>query len=144
MLNDSIFRTLGNATIGAAFNSYCGTFNHTLRRSFRNEKWLNILSTQQIPMHQQIDIIGLFVNEAVLDQWQLQGLPSDELSHQNGVICTNTPTYPLLIDPQGQAHRWITQRHKSDNLIITLFEHMYFKSHVEQALQDGRPLLQGS
>ena len=91
--------------------------------------------------HPQIDIIGLFVNEAILDQWQLQGLPSDELSRQNGVICTNAPTYPLLIDPQGQAHRWITQRHKRDNLIITSFEHRYFKSHVEQALQDGRPLL---
>ncbi|OHT04931.1 Dynein heavy chain family protein [Tritrichomonas foetus] len=140
-LNDSIFKTVGNATIGAAFNSYCGMFNHTLRHSFLNEKWPNILSTHAIPSHSQIDIISLFVNEATLDQWQLQGLPSDELSRQNGVICTNAPTYPLLIDPQGQAHRWITQRHKADNLIITSFEHRHFKTHVETALQDGRPLL---
>ena len=140
-LNESIFKTVGNATIGAAFNSYCGMFNHTLRHAFLNEKWPNILTNHQIPSHQNIDIISLFVNEAILDQWQLQGLPSDELSRQNGVICTNAPTYPLLIDPQGQAHRWITQRHKNDNLIITSFEHRYFKQHVENALQDGRPLL---
>ncbi|OHS96678.1 Dynein heavy chain family protein [Tritrichomonas foetus] len=140
-LNDSIFKTVGNATIGAAFNSYCGMFNHTLRHSFLNEKWPSILGKHTIPSHREIDIISLFVNEAILDQWQLQGLPSDELSRQNGVICTNAPTYPLLIDPQGQAHRWITQRHKSDNLIITSFEHRYFKTHVENALQDGRPLL---
>lgn len=98
-LNDSIFRTVGNATIGAAFNSYCGMFNHTLRRAFLNEKWPNILGAQQVPMHHHIDIIGLFVNEAVLDQWQLQGLSSDEFSRQNDVICTNALTYPLLIDP---------------------------------------------
>ncbi|KAK8898529.1 Dynein heavy chain 5, axonemal [Tritrichomonas musculus] len=140
-LNDSIFKTVGNATIGAAFNSYCGMFNHTLRKAFLSEKWPNILSTHAIPSHTDIDIISLFVNEATLDQWQLQGLPSDELSRQNGVICTNAPTYPLLIDPQGQAHKWITQRHKNDNLIITSFEHRYFKQHVENALQDGKPLL---
>jgi dynein heavy chain len=141
MLNDSIFKTVGNATIGAAFNSYCGMFNHTLRRSFLHEKWPSLLSTQAVPMHSQIDIISLFVTEATLDLWQLQDLPSDELSRQNGVICTNAPTYPLLIDPQGQAHRWITKRHKTDNLIITSFEHRYFKAHVETALQDGKPLL---
>ena len=140
-LNDSIFKTVGNATIGAAFNSYCGMFNHTFRHSFLNEKWPAILGKHSIPSHRDIDIISLFVNEAILDQWQLQGLPSDELSRQNGVICTYAPTYPLLIDPQGQAHRWITNKHKADNLIITSFEHRYFKQHVENALQDGRPLL---
>jgi dynein heavy chain len=140
-LNDSIFKTVGNATIGAAFNSYCGMFNDTLRHAFLKDKWPTILATNAIPSHSDIDIISLFVNEATLDLWQLQGLPSDELSRQNGVICTNAPTYPLLIDPQGQAHKWITQRHKAENLIITSFEHRYFKAHVEQALQDGRPLL---
>jgi dynein heavy chain len=49
--------------------------------------------------------------------------------------------YPLLIDPQSQAHRWITQRHKSDSLIIPSFEHRDFKAHVEFALQDGTSLL---
>jgi dynein heavy chain len=127
MLNDSIIKAVGNATIGAAFNSYCGMFNHTLRRSFLGQKWPAILGTQAIPGHGSIDIISLFVNEATLDQWQLQGLPSYELSRQNGVICTNAPTYPLLINPQAQAHRWICNRHKGDNLIITSFEHRYFK-----------------
>jgi dynein heavy chain len=140
-LNDSIFKTVGNATIGAAFNSYCGMFNHTLRHAFLRDKWPAILGANAIPSHADIDIIALFVTETILDVWQLRGLPSDELSRQNGVICTNAPTYPLLIDPQGQAHKWITQRHKAENLIITSFEHRYFKAHVQQALQDGRPLL---
>ncbi|KAK8835297.1 Dynein heavy chain 5, axonemal [Tritrichomonas musculus] len=140
-LNDMIFKTVGNATMGAAFNSYCGMFNHTMRTTFLNDKWPQILGTYSIPSDSKIDIISLFANEAILDQWQLQGLPSDELSRQNGVICTNAPTYPLLIDPQGQAHKWITNRHKSEGLIITSFDNRYFKTHVENALQEGKPLL---
>jgi dynein heavy chain len=34
MLNDCIVKTVGNAIIDAAFNSYYGMLNHTLRRSF--------------------------------------------------------------------------------------------------------------
>jgi dynein heavy chain len=140
-LRESILRTVGNATIGAAFNSYCGMFNHTMRQHFLTEAWPNIIQSNQIPSQGQIDIINLFVNEATLDTWQLQGLPSDELSRQNGVICTNAPTYPLLIDPQQQAHSWIINKHKADNLIVTSFEDRYFKQRLEDALQLGRPLL---
>jgi hypothetical protein len=43
-----------------------------------NEKWPSLLNTQTIPMNGQIDIITLFVTEATLNQWQLQGVPSDE------------------------------------------------------------------
>jgi dynein heavy chain len=140
-LNDSIFKTVGNAIIGAAFNSYCGMFNHTFRHAFLRDKLPTLLASNAIPSHSDIDIISLFVNEATLDLWQLQGPLLDELSRQNGVICTNAPIYLLLIDPQGQPHKWITRRHKADNLIVTSFEHGDFKAHIEQALQDGKPLL---
>ncbi|KAH0792655.1 Dynein heavy chain family protein [Histomonas meleagridis] len=140
-LNDSIYKTIGNAIIGSAFNSYCGMFNHIFRRTFLNEKWPNLLSLHTIPFDSTLNIISLFTNEAILDQWQLQGLPSDELSRQNGIVCTNAPTYPFLIDPQGQAHRWIIQRHKNDHLVITSFENRHFKIHVENAIQNGYPLL---
>ena len=140
MLQESIYKTVGNATIGAAFNSYCGMFNHTMRNHFLNDAWPEILTQNSIPSEGKIEIISLFVSEATLDTWQLQGLPSDELSRQNGVICTNAPTYPLLIDPQGQAHSWICNAHGKE-LIVTSFEHRYFRSHLENALQNGKPLL---
>lgn len=67
-LNDSIFKTVGNATIGAAFNSYCGMFNHTLY-IFLYDKWPVIIGSSSISSHVEIDIISLFVNEATLYQW---------------------------------------------------------------------------
>ena len=44
---------------------------------------------------------------AVVRDWNIQGLPSDSLSTENGIFVTRSRRWPLMIDPQGQANRWI-------------------------------------
>jgi hypothetical protein len=39
--------------------------------------------------------------------WTIAGLPADNHSVENGVIMANARRWPLLIDPQGQANRYI-------------------------------------
>ena len=39
--------------------------------------------------------------------WNIQGLPSDAFSTENGVIVTSSNRWPLMVDPQGQAIKWI-------------------------------------
>ena len=43
----------------------------------------------------------------LIRRWQIAGLPKDTLSVENGVVVQYSRRWPLFIDPQGQANKWI-------------------------------------
>jgi dynein heavy chain len=40
-------------------------------------------------------------------EWGLFSLPNDNFSLENAIINVNTRRWPLFIDPQGQANKWL-------------------------------------
>lgn len=50
------------------------------------------------------DFLGVPVE---IQSWNIAGLPKDDTSTENGVIIKKTKRWPLMIDPQSQANKYI-------------------------------------
>ena len=51
----------------------------------------------------------------------LEGLPNDPLSIDNSVITTKCERWPLMIDPQGEAKKWIKNHEKKAEIKLVKF-----------------------
>lgn len=135
-----IGRLVGDVLLATGFLSYSGPFNQEFRTQMM-KGWEKELRKRDIPFTPELNITAMLVDNATIGEWNLQGLPNDDLSIQNGIITTKATRYPLLVDPQGQGKAWLRNREKANELQITTLNHKYFRSHLEDALSLGRPLM---
>lgn len=137
---EQLGRLVGDVVLATGFLSYCGPYNQEFRNSLVNT-WMTILKNKQIPVTENLNITNMLVENATISEWTLQGLPNDDLSVQNALIVTKSSSYPLLVDPQSQGKNWIKNKESTNELQITSLNHKYFRTHLEDSLSLGRPLL---
>ncbi|XP_063254273.1 dynein axonemal heavy chain 5-like isoform X5 [Prinia subflava] len=137
---NQIINLVGNVLLATGFLSYSGPFNQEYRNLLL-QLWKKEMDNSKIPYSKNLNLTGMLVDNATVGEWNLQGLPNDDLSIQNGIIVTKASRYPLLIDPQSQGKIWIKNKEKNNGLQVTAMNHKFFRSHIEDCLSLGRPLL---
>ena len=137
---EQLQKLIGDSVLACAFLSYSGPFNQEFRNKLMT-KWKSILKDKSIPFSNTLSVVSMLVDAEEMAEWSLQGLPSDELSLQNAAIVTKARSYPLLVDPQGQGKIWLRTKEQYNEMLVTNLRHKYFRTHLEDSLSLGRPLL---
>eukprot|EP00064_Thunnus_orientalis_P009532 superscaffoldBa00001216_g9556 len=132
----------GDVLLTAAFISYAGSFSKKYRRELLDNLWMPFLRSQKmpIPMTEGLDPVLMLTDDAMVAQWNNEGLPGDKMSTQNATILTNCERWPLLIDPQLQGIKWIKSRFGSRLKVVSLGQRGYVDV-IEQAVVAGETVL---
>lgn len=130
----------GDCLISIAFVSYMGPFVFKYRDILLNV-WTNTVRYMQIPNNPEYEVKAFLSDPAVIRSWNVYGLPNDDLSTENGIIISHGSRWPLIIDPQCQALKWIKNMEAKNELKIFDFCTPNFITILEHALQEGYPTL---
>jgi dynein heavy chain len=132
----------GDCLLSSAFLSYLGAFNFEYRSAIFNEFWKADIEQKKIPLSNPYSLQSMLTTDLEMAQWEGEGLPSDELSIQNGILTTRASRWPLCIDPQMQAVTWIRRKEAKDlEGRIKSFNDGDFLKFLELSVNYGFPFL---
>ncbi|XP_055336177.1 dynein axonemal heavy chain 7-like isoform X2 [Paramacrobiotus metropolitanus] len=130
----------GDVLISSGVVAYLGAFTS----GFRNHQvkdWMNKCAALKIPCSEGYSLSATLGEPVQIREWNINGLPTDMFSVENGIILSNARRWPLLIDPQGQANKWIRLQEKKNNLKVIKQTDGDFVRTLENSIQFGNPVL---
>lgn len=135
-----IHDVIGNVFLAAACVAYFGAFTSSYRKSLVNE-WMEKCNELEIPVTEGMGLADVLSSPFQIRQWNSHGLPRDQLSTENAVLVSCGRRWPLMIDPQDQANRWIRQMESRNGLHVIKLTDPNFLRTLENAIRIGQPVL---
>ena len=106
---------IGDVFLSAAFIAYCGPFTAGFRKEVV-DLWVEECNVKQIPASDSFSLVKVMGEPVIIRDWQIWGLPVDDYSTENGILATRGKRWPLAIDPQGQANKWIRNMEQKNSV----------------------------
>ncbi|CAF1153972.1 unnamed protein product [Rotaria magnacalcarata] len=131
---------IGDILLSSGVIAYLGAFTAVFRQDTANE-WLKLIEEKNLPRSSSFSLVGTLGEPVVIRAWNIAGLPSDSFSIENGIILSNSRRWPLMIDPQGQANKWIKNMEKPKNLHVIKPSDSDYVRVLENCIQFGHPVL---
>ncbi|KAL7754402.1 hypothetical protein RI367_000383 [Sorochytrium milnesiophthora] len=132
---------VGDSLLAAAFLSYSGPFTTVYRTELIDTIWKPAVRSLEIPCNPDFSTTRFLGKETEIREWNIQGLPSDQFSVENGLIVTRGRRWPLIIDPQGQAVRWIQNMQEKKGVKIVDLKQTDYLRTLETSIQYGVPVI---
>ncbi|XP_043082022.1 dynein axonemal heavy chain 3 [Puntigrus tetrazona] len=130
----------GDVLLSSAMVSYLGAFTVDYRVECQRE-WHKLCNEKNIPCSKDFTLSNTLGNQVLIRSWQIAGLPVDSFSTDNGIIVSNSRRWPLMIDPQGQANKWVKNMNKANKLSVIKLSDSNYVRNLENAIQFGTPVL---
>ena len=92
-------------------------------------------------MSANFDFTQFLTNPSETQNWLSHSLPHDTTSIESAVLVHNTRKWPLLIDPQGQALKWISEMEKANGVTIVKSADVNCLTIIEEAVQLGKAVV---
>ncbi len=131
--------TIGDMLVSAGVIAYLGVFP----AKYRNptvKKWVERCAEAGIKANANFSLEKCLGEPVFIREWVLNGLPTDSFSKENALIATLSRRWPLMVDPEGQANRWIKNQYQDKNLNVVKLADDYMRA-FKKAVPFGEPLL---
>ncbi|XP_047030670.1 dynein axonemal heavy chain 12 [Helicoverpa zea] len=130
----------GDILVSCAIMAYLAPYTLPVRTKMIDQ-WRELVIKLNMPHSEHFVFKDVLGTDIKIQNWCIAGLPRDSFSVDNGVIQDNSMRWSLMIDPQGQANKWIKTMEKANDLQVLKFSDGNYMKVIETCLEYGKPAL---
>ncbi|XP_045475837.1 dynein axonemal heavy chain 3 [Harmonia axyridis] len=131
---------IGDVMLSAGTIAYLGPFTVDFRQEIM-KKWNVFAKNSGIPCSDVFSLVTTMGEPVLIRAWNIAGLPVDNYSIENGIIVKEARRWPLMIDPQGQANKWIKNMEKYNKLAVIKLTDSNYTRILDNAITFGTPVM---
>eukprot|EP00945_MAST-04E_sp_MAST-4E-sp1_P004103 g4103.t1 len=130
----------GDVVLSSGLIAYMGCFVQSYRDN-AIKAWSGMLTSKNITCAENFSLVETLGEPVVIRKWNIDKLPNDQFSVSNAIMITLSDRWPLMIDPQMQANKWIKNMEKPNQLKVCKQSQSTFVRTIENSIQFGNPCL---